>query len=578
MAPPAHTSHRSAAPAPPSHNTTDPAPFPPPPPSGPPCNPSLSDHLSTWKLLLKDDPDAPYLLDGIEHGFKLQDESAPTQPPPHPFQSNYRSALSAQFRPAVESTLKNGLRDGLFTRLDSPPPSTSPLSAVPKDSGGTRVIHDLSSPLGACLNDFSSKEDVHFQTINDAVNLLSPGCYLAKVDLKSAYRSVRSHPSSWPWTTLHWQFEDDDATSFLYDTRLPFGARRSPGIFHRITQAVRRALIRQGFPPMVVYVDDFLIIAPTADLCATALQTLITTLRSLGFMIAWDKVVDPTQRLTFLGIEIDTRCGTLSLNADKTARLVELLKRHLKRKRLSRKQLQSLAGRLTWAAAVLPWGRLHVRSLFDQIACLHGDNHKILVSLIAEDLQWWLVFLHNPSYRHFIWDRRPEVKISCDASQAAGGAFCLNDWFFTAWSADLPSIASEHINIKELAIAIAAVFRWADALRNKQIVIVTDNAATQAILNKGTSPAPAAAGLLRLLSALIVQLGSSISAVHIPGCLNHIPDAISRLHSPGHLTHLGQLLRARGISTPILSHHMSNTSLLSLHQVFPQLQTLPSPS
>ena len=49
-------------------------------------------------------------------------------------------------------------------------------------------------------------------------------------------------------------------------------------------------------------------------------------------------------------------------------------------------------------------------------------------------------------------------------------------------------------------------------------------------------------------------------------------------NEPGHLTHLGQLLRARGISTPILSHHMSNTSLLSLRQVFPQLQTLPSPS
>ena len=539
-----------------------------PSPPSPPSLPSLTEHLEKWKQLLYEDPDKEFLLQGIKNGFKLQDENAPTSPPPKPHPPNYRSVRSKEFNRAVEDTIKTGLRDGLYKRLPNPPPITSPLSAVPKSSGGVRVIHDLSSPLGHCLNSYSSKDEVKFQTIEDAVNLLTPNCYLAKVDLKSAYRSVKIHPSSWPWTSLHWQFEDEKDPIFLQDTRLPFGARRSPAIFHRITQSVRRALVRRGFPPMVVYVDDFLIIAPTAELCGIALELLISTLRDLGFMIAWDKVVDPTQCLTFLGIEINTATGTLSLDNGKRSRLITLLQRQLNRKRLSKKQLQKLAGSLSWAASVIPWGRLHVRSLFDQVANINADNHKILVSSIAEDIQWWIFFLSKPNHCRHIWDRRPEVVINCDASQNAGGAFCLNDWFYTAWSADLPLLAKEHINIKELAIAVAAIFQWSSLLHGCNIVIATDNTATLAILNKGTSPAPAASNLLRPLSALAIHLGSSITAVHIPGHLNHIPDAISRMHSPGHLARLGHLLRAQGITSTELSKHMTQASLsFFLHQM-----------
>ena len=138
----------------------------------------------------------------------------------------------------------------------------------------------------------------------------------------------------------------------------------------------------------------------------------------------------------------------------------------------------------------------------------------------------------------------------------------LGDWFSTVWSADLPLLADEHINTKELAIAVAAIFRWAHTLQKRHIVIATDNTATLAILNKGTSPAPVAVRLLRPLSALAILLGSSISAVHIPGHLNHIPDAISRLHCPGHLSRLGNLLREQKFPYPRLEEHMTESSLV----------------
>ena len=406
--------------------------------------------------------------------------------------------------------------------------------------------------------------------MEDAVNLLQPGYYMAKVDLKSAYRSVRTNPSSWAWTGLQWTFSGDNTPTFMCDTRLPFGARRAPGIFHRITQAVRRCLEKRGFSPLVVYVDDFLIISQSKEECQAALRSLIAILRSLGFQIAWSKVVDPTQCLTFLGIELNSLEGTASLNPEKRAHLTHLLHSHLAKKHLSKKQLQRLAGKLSWAATVIPWGRLHVRSLFDRLASLQHDHHKCPTRAIASDLHWWLLFLANPSYCRRIWDPRPTADIHCDASQLAGGAFCRNDWLYTAWSADLPALADEHINMKELAIAIAAIFHWAPHLRDHKVLIATDNTATQAILNKGTSPSPAAANLLRHLSALAVHLDISVSAIHVPGCDNHIPDAISRLHSPGQLHRLGDLFRSSLLPTPWLPHHMSHGSLsFLLSQVSP---------
>ena len=52
---------------------------------------------------------------------------------------------------------------------------------------------------------------------------------------------------------------------------------------------------------------------------------LINLLRKLGFNISWHKVVGPTQRITFLGVDIDTRNSTLSLGNDKLQQLEQQL-------------------------------------------------------------------------------------------------------------------------------------------------------------------------------------------------------------------------------------------------------------
>ena len=97
------------------------------------------------------------------------------------------------------------------------------------------------------------------------VNLCQPGRWLAKVDLKHAYRSVGTHPDGWWDTGMSWCFSDSKHPTYLYDKRLPFGDRASPMVFHRFAQAISRMMARRGYT-VLAYLDGFLFIEPTQRL------------------------------------------------------------------------------------------------------------------------------------------------------------------------------------------------------------------------------------------------------------------------------------------------------------------------
>jgi hypothetical protein len=162
------------------------------------------------------------------------------------------------------------------------------------------MIHDCSRPDGTAVNDFVSHfEKQRFQTIDDAAKLVSKDYHMSKVDLKSAYRSVRISATSQEVTGFQWTFPDGRKYTFI-DKKLPFGSKLAPGIFHRLSQAVRRMMSRRGFT-IIAYLDDFLICESTKDRCRLALNTLVHLLRKLGFMINWSKVVEPTTSIIFWG-------------------------------------------------------------------------------------------------------------------------------------------------------------------------------------------------------------------------------------------------------------------------------------
>ena len=178
----------------------------------------------------------------------------------------------------------------------------------------------------------------------------------------------------------------------LIDTAFPFGARKSPGYFNRITKAVKRMMTRRGFN-CFVFLDDFLLCEQNFDKCKLALSMLIALLRSLGFRINWKKVCDPCRCLVFLGIQIDLLPGTLKLDPDKHHKLVTFLKDIANRKRITKRSLQVLGGK-----NVIRHARAHMNSFFHSMRYLKQSDHKMrLTTSLLTDIQWWIINLQPES-------------------------------------------------------------------------------------------------------------------------------------------------------------------------------------
>ena len=445
---------------------------------------------------------------------------------------------------------------GNYEVVSEPPLIVSPMGVIPKPDGGVRLIHDCSLPKGGSVNDYCST-DWHqkFSRVDDAAALVTKGCYMAKVDLQSAYRSVKISDHSKQVTGLKWQF--GGKTIYLRDTRLCFGSKLAPGIFHRLTQAVRRMLIRRGLKATVVYLDDFFIKADTLLECAEAMNILIALLRKLGFQINWKKVVDPSTRIIFLGIEIDSIAMCLRLPEDKLSQVRQELSLFLNRKRASKKQLQSLAGKLNFCASVVYGGRVFSRRIIDTINLLKEGSHKIILSAsIKSDILWWHNFMASFNGRSMLLDKQPITSVFTDSCNVGAGAVYEGDWFYTNWQLDWPVVTNFHINSKEILAVFLAVCRWAPLWSNKRIYIQSDNITTVATINRGSSRDSFIMSCLRILFWLSARYNFHITSRFIQGKINDVADNISRVHEQGRL---GQFLPY--VIPTDLSLHMSQASL-----------------
>lgn len=457
---------------------------------------------------------------------------------------NYFSTVNSLAFDKVETIIKEEISAGNYKIWPSKPVIISALGAVPKaDSEDLRLIHDCSMPPGLGVNSYIDIEKQKFQTLDDAARLLRPGYYMAKVDLRHAYRSVPVHPANWSALGLKWRFRGHKHFTYLVDTRLPFGGKSAPGIFHRLTQAVRRMMGRTGFPLEVVYLDDFLVIGRTEAECKLAFDTLCSLLLSLGFELSPPKVVPPCQCLIFLGICLNTVELTLSLPPKKLLDLQEIISSFLHCKRASKRQLQQLAGRLNWACKVVYGCRTFLCRILDLMGSLPNSASKCRLTLeFHRDMVWWHDFLQQFNGKCDFHEKRPVTELQTDACSSSVGAYFLGDWFYSNLLVDYPSLSTLHINFKEALCVVLSAVRWAPLWRNKTVHVFCDNTAAVAMLNKGTTKNPIMMYFLRRLFWLSATFNFRLKVFHVAGINNVTADHVSRLHDPTHFLAFAELL------------------------------------
>ena len=100
---------------------------------------------------------------------------------------------------------------GPFSSLPFYPFTVSPLGLVPKKiAGDLRLINHLSFPNGSLVNDGIPSEfnSVQYTRVADTIHLLKrtgPGSYMAKTDIKSAFRIIPIHPDDYAFLGMTWK-------------------------------------------------------------------------------------------------------------------------------------------------------------------------------------------------------------------------------------------------------------------------------------------------------------------------------------------------------------------------------------
>ena len=229
-----------------------------------------------------------FLREGFEFGFTIPFEG------PLPVERSKNLVSAGQYPHVVSSKLQIELQSGRVAGPFLHPPFedfvTSPIGLVPKKVPGEyRLIHHLSHPNGRSVNSGIDKTftSVSYHSVDNAIDLISEldqVVYLAKTDVKSAFRIIPVNPDSYHLLGFQWQ------QRFYYDRTLPMGLSASCQIFESFSTAIQWvAQTKLGLPYMFHILDDFLIINTSLVKCQDNLDTFTSWCSDMGIPLAPEK-------------------------------------------------------------------------------------------------------------------------------------------------------------------------------------------------------------------------------------------------------------------------------------------------
>ena len=485
---------------------------------------------------------------GIINGFYIVNPEEYIEPY---FCSNYSSVLHGDAFLYVDELLKDELKQQKYILTDEQPHCVHSLGAIPKSDGTFRPITDCKRPLGLSINNYMSEivTTFSYHSIDDVVSLMSPGDYMATVDISSAYRSFSVHPDHWKFQGVTWEI--DGQQRFMLHTRVCFGLKNAPFLYTHLSNFVVRCMHRRGYLKVVNYLDDFIVIGNSFESCQEAQNMLIRLLISLGFYISWRKCTSPNTFTRYLGIDFDSISMTISLPSEKMEKLHQELNFFNGRRRATKRQIQRLCGILSQCGKVVKGARTFSRRVIDLLKGLSDGNPRItLTKGFCDDLEWWKEFslLFNGTSCCVQYNFGEGPQLFTDASQNGYGITCGSDWQAGGFNTtNVPvglggltpshehwqniSCDTQNINVLELIPIWLALTRLGSQWANLHVICRTDNTQVMQCINKGVSVNFDAMVLRRKIFWLCVYHNIHLTSRHIRGVDNVVADKLSRLHT-----------------------------------------------
>lgn len=452
---------------------------------------------------------------------------------------NWPSSL--EHREQVTSIIDSDLSLGrLLGPFEFPPFDhfvVSPLGAfLKRNSTKVRLIHDLSYPNIGSVNSLIDPKQftLSYSSVDDATfhcRRLAPGpIFMAKLDLKDAYKHVFIAPSDWPLMGLSWP-DSHGRTRFYFSKVLNFGLRSAPFLFDVFAQALYKFMIHSGVTESLVrYVDDFLVVSDSAESCQRYLDIMLAVCNSSGFTVQPAKVTTPSPVVEFLGIIIDSTLGQLRISEDRLEDIRSVISGWVDSRSVQKRRLMSIIGKCSFASRVVRNGRAFLGRLYRAVGSEVPLHHSIrLDSETRADLDWWVrcIRSHNGlSYFNPSWEN--PIHIYSDASNFGAGALCGPDWFAIVYSGSFADFTSHSINWREFHAALSALVTWGPLFPSRSIIFHIDNTCVCHILNNSYSSVKELMWFVRHWYLTVELYNLTVAPVYISSKDNIDADDLSR--------------------------------------------------
>ena len=439
----------------------------------------------------------------------------------------------------------------------------SPLSTRPKkDSDDRRIILDLSFPPTQSVNDGIAKDNylgfsaklTFPKTDQFALRIyqLGQGALMFKIDLHRYFRQLNLDPGD--YSMIGYIVEG----KLYFDKVVPMGVRSGPYIAQRITNAITW-IMQQVEHFALNYVDDFV----GADIQVRAweaFQFLSKLLRDLRIQTSPEKVVEPTTRLEFLGTTFDSNTMTIEVPHNKLKEILAELGLWATKDTATRQEIESLIGKLQFAARCVKSGRIFLARLLNWLRTTNRKDSYPVTQEARLDILWWTTFMKQYNGTSIIWlhqEPHPDQLMATDANLTGYGGISGQEFFKGTFPEHLKG---KNIATLEMWAVYIALQTWKHKFTGRYFWIHVDNEAVATVLNTGRSRCTELQYLLRQIAYIAASNQFIIKAKHIMGVTNRVPDWLSRWGEAQARRNFRAMAREKSLKQIHISQHMFKQS------------------
>lgn len=429
--------------------------------------------------------------------------------------------MNTQQKAIINEEIKRLLEQGVINRSEHEDGEfISSIFTRQKSDGSHRIILNLKE-----FNKNIEYKKFKMETLKAAVHLVSQNCWMASIDLVSAYYCVPIERKDRKYLKFLWQGE-------LYEyTCYSNGLAQCPRCFTKITKPVYAHLHNLGHI-ITGYLDDSLLIGEEKRDCLKNIGDTVGIFDELGFTVHPSKsVLKPTQEIVYLGFIINSKEMTLRLTEKRIKTFLECCEKVSSNRFNTIRHIARLIGLMVSNFPAVPYGPLYYKQLEkEKIKALKENRHnwekniKLSHEALTE-IKWW---------KHTIKDAfcpisrpDPHLIIKTDASLQAWGAVCNNMKTGGAWSHE--ESERMHINELEMLAAFLGLKCFAKQMTKAHVQIYVDNTVAMTCLNKmGSSKSDKLNKLTKEIWEWCMERDIWISVARIAGVDNWEADYESR--------------------------------------------------